>query len=235
MTHCTQPQFSAVDIRSAGAGKKPVLTARPGAPVIPAEKQVFGSANKVRQLTNLHRSVMQTLEHAKPGTELFSRIDTFAKSVLLAAELAEIINVPAVGTSSASSSATAATAELSSLHDLGELAHAALAAGRESQGIAVLSGIGFLLGGAPRAALERALGLLRVKRNSQACNELAKALDGMADQDGMATALLAQLWFDARDPRWVPLAKRVLATALNVEARARCTELLSGTNQPLHG
>ena len=93
----------------------------------------------------------------------------------------------------------------------------------------MLSGIGFLLGGAPRAALERALGLLRVKRNSQACNELAKALDGMADQDGMATALLAQLWFDAGDPRWVPLAKRVLATALNVEARARCTELLSGT------
>lgn len=188
-------------------------------------KPAAGNANKVRQLTNLHRSVMRAIEHAIPNSELFVRLDSFAKSVLLAAELAEIVRVAAPNAPIISA---AGTAEMSSLQEIAELAHAALAAGRESQGLAVLSGMGFLLGGAPRAALEQALGLLRIKRNAQACNELIKGLDGMADQDGMATALLVQLWFDARDPRWIPLAKRVLASGLNVQARARCTELLDG-------
>ena len=230
MNHCTEAQSPAGRTRPGSVRQRLPMQALRAAPLVSASGQVAGNSNKVRQLTNLHRSVMQTLEHAKPTTELFVRLEFFAKSVLLAAELAEIVKLPQL---KSSVDISVATAEMSSLQDIAELAHAALAAGKELQGLAVLSGMGFLLGGAPRAALERALGLLRIKRNSQACSELVKALDGMGDQDGMATALLAQLWFEARDPRWIPLAKRVLASGLNFQARARCTELLAGDGKAI--
>ena len=186
-----------------------------------------GNVLLVRQLTNLHRTVMFTLEETKPGTELNLRLRAFAAGVLVAAELAEV-TPPAPDQNQEHGMKN--QQETATLHDLTQLAHAALDIGKQVQGLQVLEGIGFLLGGHPRAALERALGLLRLKQTQKAREELETAVEGSANDDGLISALLVQLWFDVQDRRWIQLAKRVMATSLNIDARARCAELLGSVN-----
>ena len=186
-----------------------------------------GDVLLVRQITNLHRTVMLTLEETKPKTELNLRLRAFAAGVLVAAELAEVIP-PAPDQNQDRGMKN--QQETATLQDLTQLAYAALDIGKQIQGLQVLEGIGFLLGGHPKAALERALGLLRLKQTQKAREELETAVEGSADADGLISALLVQLWFDVQDRRWIQLAKRVMATSLNIDARARCAELLASVN-----
>ena len=186
-----------------------------------------GNVNNVRKVTNLHRSVMLILEETKPNTDLNMRLAAFAAGVSVAIELAELIKTKS---GAYEKDDAAGKADIATLDDLSELANAALDTGKQPQGFQVLEGIGYLLGGAPRAALERALGFMRIKQKRKACDELEKAVEGMVNDDGLVSALLVQLWFDIKDPRWIQLAKRVMATGLSVDARTRCGELLASIN-----
>jgi hypothetical protein len=206
-----------VSTRENSHAKKAVSTKMP----TPA---TVGDAILARQLTNLHRQVMQTVVETNTASELYVRLSAFAEGVQVAIELAEVMKPlkrtePAEGQALQNATCT--------LQELSEVAYRALDVGREAKGFQILEAIGSLLGGPPRAALERALGQLRLNRKAKACDCLLQALEGMTDKDGLISGLLAQLWFEARDPRWITLAKRVLATGLNVEARTRCTELLA--------
>jgi hypothetical protein len=113
------------------------------------------------------------------------------------------------------------------VHDLVTLAYRGLDAGLIDDALAVLGAIGMLLGGVPRAAFETALGLVHIGRNADACECLTSAVDGMTDSDGFVSTLLAQLWFEAGDIRWIAAARRVLATGSDRDARVRCMELLA--------
>lgn len=187
-------------------------------------------------LVQLRRQVLLTLSEL-PGTAAAREpVSVFAEGLKVAIELAGIVGAPEAPDAPAGSAARATASDAHrdggpDLDDIVELANRALDQGLDIQGLIVLASVGYLIGGPLQAALELANGLLRLNRRADAAACLHEAVESVNDCEGVAGSVLAWLWCDAGDGRWVAQARRVLATANDLDARTRCRNLLAEHGQ----
>jgi hypothetical protein len=201
-------------------------------PVTPHLKGVahggpLSQLNLKQRIARTRHLLRKTMARTALPINLRPRMEAFDRALASAARLA------AAADQGCATSATAlpqpgptAVATNCSVRDLIDLAYSSLDAGVRPDAFVLLAGLGALLGGTPRAAFEVALGLLRVGQAREACEFLQEAAEGMTDTDGFVHGLLAQLWQQAGDQRWVAAARHVLATGRDLDARNRCLELL---------
>lgn len=177
-----------------------------------------------RGLVRVRRQVLDTLRALPSTAPAREQVHIFSEGLKVAIELAGIVGAP-------EGRAADPEAELD-LDDIVDLSNLALDRGLDVKGLVVLASVGYLIGGRLQAALELANGLLRLNRLADAAACLHEAIEAVNDHEGVASSMLAWLWRDAGDVRWKAQARRVLATASDVDARTRCRDMLAEHRQP---
>lgn len=101
----------------------------------------------------------------------------------------------------------------------------ALELGLTADALKLLGVVGALKGG-PLGAAELQASALAERDAAAAASLLERAIAATPDERGRAAALLASLWRDAGDERWVALARQVSQHATDPEARSLCRILI---------